>query len=347
MNPEAIPRLEAFLCELRMLVVDSNTTLRTVLREVLESAGARTVLGAEDISEAWKIWQDGRDLGLVVSRWRFEDGAPDGETLLARIREDQNAFKQPSFLFILNPKQALSADIATLADGHLRRPFSAVRFAHTVRETLNRQLSSADQQQRAQQMETHLLNAYPEVELLLDHYASKGECESLDGEKCVVRTNKSYGLGSLIQLRFAKTGSPEELTDGSSADGEDNFFKPVRVLVQKIEHVPKKSSTYRNNTVCTAFTSAFEALSTPPPGFPNCCAASLCPHGISRPEPLAWPKIILLGSSPLEILRLDSARREVARQGVVLPKSFRQCSCSTATSATRCSNKDAPSSMPC
>ena len=234
MPSEAAPSLPAEIRKLSFLVAEQNPALQKSIVSALQGAGATRVLIAADGNAAWQLWKNSKQIDMFVCASNLPE-LP-GVEIVSRLRADKDLPLQPGFILLSSDasdeaaKQALDKG----ADVVLRKPFPADQIVPKIVEVveIRKQAGGKDLAQRS--LEQELLGTRFPVELVFDRYSTRVECEELGLHKCVIRVANNYGLGTQLNLRFARPGG-----------GEDPFYRPIKGIVMKTERVPREIGVYR------------------------------------------------------------------------------------------------------
>ncbi|MDH4122182.1 MAG: response regulator [Deltaproteobacteria bacterium] len=227
------PTLSDELRRFHYLVAEQNTALLGMMTKALKDAGAYKITTQENGAETWQAWKKDKNFQVVIcSNLLPEMGGID---ILTRIRSDKDIKFQPAFLLTSqdNTPQAANQALDAMADVFLGKPFSAGQFLEKVQEAVEvrKQISGADSFKIALESSRSFETRMP-VALIHDRNASRGECEEVSSQKCVVRSNLNYGLGTTLVLQFPKP-------DGTG------LYQPTKGTVMKTERVPGEIGMYR------------------------------------------------------------------------------------------------------
>ncbi len=116
---------------MRILVVDDYTTMRRIIRSLLDQLGHRDVDEAEDGTSALKKLQ-ASDYNLVISDWNMEPMT--GYELLKHVRADARLRSMPFILVTAEGKtENVIAARKAGVDNYIVKPFNA----QTLQDKIN------------------------------------------------------------------------------------------------------------------------------------------------------------------------------------------------------------------
>jgi two-component system chemotaxis response regulator CheY len=117
-----------------ILIVDDNEPMRTVIRHMLEHAGYRNIIEADDGSSAFTIAK-AQKIDLIISDWNMLGMT--GIELLKKVREDDEIRSTP-FLMLTVEALNVSRDVA-FAQGvsdFLTKPFTKKNLLEKIEKLL-------------------------------------------------------------------------------------------------------------------------------------------------------------------------------------------------------------------
>lgn len=124
------------LSHIRFLVVDDFSTMRRILRGLLQELGCRHIDEAEDGRVAWAMLRN-ESYDFVVSDWNMP--VMDGLQLLQTIRADPHLAKLPFLMVTAEAKKEnILAAAQAGASGYIVKPFTAVTLGDKITKVLER-----------------------------------------------------------------------------------------------------------------------------------------------------------------------------------------------------------------
>jgi two-component system, chemotaxis family, chemotaxis protein CheY len=122
--------------DVRFLVVDDFSTMRRIIKNVLNDIGYSNVTEADDGNTAWPMLQQS-DFDFLITDWNMP-GMP-GLDLLKAVRADSRLGKLPVLMLTAESKREQIAEAAQAGvNGYVIKPFTA----DTLREKINKILGS-------------------------------------------------------------------------------------------------------------------------------------------------------------------------------------------------------------
>lgn len=119
----------------KILVVDDMSTMRKILKNMLNKMGHQNIQEAEDGQPAWEMIQnahkDGQPFDFIVSDWNMP--VMSGLELIKKIRESEE-FKALPFLMVTAEAEQSNVVIAVKAgvSNFIVKPFSAVTLKEKI-----------------------------------------------------------------------------------------------------------------------------------------------------------------------------------------------------------------------
>lgn len=217
--------------QLQFLVAENNPTLRKSIIKTLNEAGISKISAFSNGAEAWNQWESHKGFGVIICSWNLPE--LNGIDILKRVRGDSAAKLQPAVIMLSSDASSDAEGKATSegADAFLGKPFAAEDLIPRVKEGIDKRKREGGGSSLAQHaLEASLLGTTHEVELVFERYSTMVDCEELKRDRCVIRVNNNYGLGTRLTMRFSRRKP--------GADG-DKFYKPVKGTVMKTVRVPK------------------------------------------------------------------------------------------------------------
>lgn len=235
MADQSAKKLSEEILLLPFLVVESNPALQKSIVSTLTAAGVKKCGAVANGVEAWQIWKQSRDIGVFIAAWNLPEMP--GLEILKRIRRDKLARMQPAFIIMASEdtSNAVQMAVDAGADCFLAKPFPAGNLIPMVVEGVeHRKQISGDDVFAQKALEAKILQSRVVTELIFERYTSSVECEEMTVKKCVIRVENNYGLGTVLNLRFAR-----------QKPGTDKFYLPLKGTITKIERVPKEYGWYK------------------------------------------------------------------------------------------------------
>ena len=116
--------------DMEIIVVDDFSTMRKIVKDLLNELGFSKFDEADDGSTAWPMIQSGK-YGLIVSDWNMPQMT--GIELLKKVRSHPDLKETPFLLITAEAKrsQILEADEAGV-DGYIVKPFTATTLNEKI-----------------------------------------------------------------------------------------------------------------------------------------------------------------------------------------------------------------------
>jgi two-component system chemotaxis response regulator CheY len=122
---------------LKFLVVDDFSTMRRIVKNLLNDLGYANVVEADDGTSAWPLLQAG-GIDFLVTDWNMP-GMP-GLELLKHVRADPRLAKMPVLMLTAEAKREQIIEAAQAGvSGYVIKPFTAV----TLKEKIDKILGAA------------------------------------------------------------------------------------------------------------------------------------------------------------------------------------------------------------
>lgn len=122
--------------DLKFLVVDDFSTMRRIIKNVLNDLGYSNVAEADDGNSAWPMLQQ-NDYDILITDWNMP-GMP-GLDLLRAVRADARLGGIPVLMLTAESKREQIAEAAQAGvNGYIIKPFTAV----TLKEKLEKILAN-------------------------------------------------------------------------------------------------------------------------------------------------------------------------------------------------------------
>jgi two-component system chemotaxis response regulator CheY len=122
---------------LKFLVVDDFSTMRRIVKNLLNDLGYANVVEADDGTSAWPLLQAG-GIDFLVTDWNMP-GMP-GLELLKQVRADPKLAKMPVLMLTAEAKREQIIEAAQAGvNGYVIKPFTAV----TLKEKIDKILGAA------------------------------------------------------------------------------------------------------------------------------------------------------------------------------------------------------------
>jgi CheY-like chemotaxis protein len=117
-----------------ILIVDDNSTMRTIIRHILEHAGYTNIIEDSDGTTAFRVVKS-RKIDLIISDWNMH--AMTGIEFLKKVREDNEIGKTP---FLMVTVEGLEASRETAfqcgVSGFIAKPFHVNDLLEIVEKVL-------------------------------------------------------------------------------------------------------------------------------------------------------------------------------------------------------------------
>jgi two-component system, chemotaxis family, chemotaxis protein CheY len=127
-------RNEAMMKNIKILIVDDNEPMRTIIRRILEYGGYANSVEADDGSSAFKILKS-QKIDLILSDWNMFGMT--GIELLKKVREDESIAKTP-FIMVSVEGGKVSVDTAIKcgASDFIAKPFTSKTIIETIEKVM-------------------------------------------------------------------------------------------------------------------------------------------------------------------------------------------------------------------
>ncbi len=123
--------------EIKFLVVDDFSTMRRIVKNLLNDLGYQNVVEADDGNTALPILQQG-DIGCLITDWNMP--GMHGLELLKAVRSDSKLAKLPVLMLTAEAKREQIVEAAQAGvNGYVIKPFTA----ETLKEKLDKILGGA------------------------------------------------------------------------------------------------------------------------------------------------------------------------------------------------------------
>lgn len=121
---------------LHFLVVDDFSTMRRIIKNVLNDLGYPNVSEADDGNSAWPLLKGGK-IDFLITDWNMP-GMP-GLDLLKQVRADANLAKLPVLMLTAEAKREQIVEaVQAGVNGYIIKPFTPV----TLKEKIDKILAS-------------------------------------------------------------------------------------------------------------------------------------------------------------------------------------------------------------
>ncbi len=119
---------------LKFLVVDDFSTMRRIVKNLLNDLGYANVVEADDGTSAWPLLQAG-GIDFLVTDWNMP-GMP-GLELLKQVRADPKLAKMPVLMLTAEAKREQIIEAAQAGvNGYVIKPFTAVTLKEKIDKIL-------------------------------------------------------------------------------------------------------------------------------------------------------------------------------------------------------------------
>jgi len=226
--------------EKRILVADSDQNQINAIVATLKAAGITNLEVARNGTDAWQSWKKDKKIDIIIASWSLSEMS--GLDFLKRIRADQLAPVQPAFIVMtdIGGEKNVEVCVSEGADAVIQKPFDGQGMLDNLREGVgyrkqmgNKTIPDSTRVKKQSIMDS-LLSSMITGELIFERYTTSVDCDELHHERCIIRVVNNYGLGTMLNIRFARQGANTE-----------GFYKPIKGLVTKVERVPKEVGIYR------------------------------------------------------------------------------------------------------
>ncbi len=119
---------------LKFLVVDDFSTMRRIVKNLLNDLGYANVVEADDGTSAWPLLQAG-GIDFLVTDWNMP-GMP-GLELLKQVRADPKLAKMPVLMLTAEAKREQIIEAAQAGvNGYVIKPFTAITLKEKIDKIL-------------------------------------------------------------------------------------------------------------------------------------------------------------------------------------------------------------------
>jgi two-component system, chemotaxis family, chemotaxis protein CheY len=119
---------------LKFLVVDDFSTMRRIVKNLLNDLGYANVVEADDGNSAWPLLQAG-GIDFLVTDWNMP-GMP-GLQLLKQVRADPKLAKLPVLMLTAEAKREQIIEAAQAGvNGYVIKPFTAITLKEKIDKIL-------------------------------------------------------------------------------------------------------------------------------------------------------------------------------------------------------------------
>ena len=119
---------------LKFLVVDDFSTMRRIVKNLLNDLGYANVVEADDGNSAWPLLQAG-GIDFLVTDWNMP-GMP-GLDLLKAVRADPKLAKMPVLMLTAEAKREQIVEAAQAGvSGYVIKPFTAITLKEKIDKIL-------------------------------------------------------------------------------------------------------------------------------------------------------------------------------------------------------------------
>jgi two-component system chemotaxis response regulator CheY len=119
---------------LKFLVVDDFSTMRRIVKNLLNDLGYANVVEADDGTSAWPLLQAG-GIDFLVTDWNMP-GMP-GLELLKQVRADPKLAKMPVLMLTAEAKREQIVEAAQAGvSGYVIKPFTAITLKEKIDKIL-------------------------------------------------------------------------------------------------------------------------------------------------------------------------------------------------------------------
>ena len=126
---------------LRFLVVDDFSTMRRIVKNLLNDLGYANVVEADDGTSAWPLLQAG-GIDFLVTDWNMP-GMP-GLELLKQVRADPKLAKMPVLMLTAEAKREQIIEAAQAGvNGYVIKPFTAITLKEKIDKILEARANAA------------------------------------------------------------------------------------------------------------------------------------------------------------------------------------------------------------
>ena len=119
---------------MKFLVVDDFSTMRRIVKNLLNDLGYANVVEADDGNSAWPLLQAG-GIDFLVTDWNMP-GMP-GLELLKQVRADPKLAKMPVLMLTAEAKREQIIEAAQAGvNGYVIKPFTAITLKEKIDKIL-------------------------------------------------------------------------------------------------------------------------------------------------------------------------------------------------------------------
>jgi two-component system chemotaxis response regulator CheY len=127
--------------DMKFLVVDDFSTMRRIIKNLLNDLGYANVVEADDGQTAWPILQAG-GIDFLITDWNMP-GMP-GLDLLKAVRADAKLAKLPVLMLTAEAKREQIIEAAQAGvNGYVIKPFTAVTLKEKIDKILEQRANAA------------------------------------------------------------------------------------------------------------------------------------------------------------------------------------------------------------
>ncbi|MGD9843574.1 MAG: chemotaxis response regulator CheY [Steroidobacteraceae bacterium] len=121
--------------ELRFLVVDDFSTMRRIIKNLLQDLGYAHVVEADDGNTAWPILQQGK-IDFLITDWNMP--SMPGLALLKAVRADADLARLPVLMLTAEAKREQIVEAAQAGvSGYVIKPFTAATLKEKIDKVLD------------------------------------------------------------------------------------------------------------------------------------------------------------------------------------------------------------------
>ena len=127
--------------DMKFLVVDDFSTMRRIVKNLLNDLGYANVQEADDGQTAWPMLQSG-DFDFLVTDWNMP-GMP-GLDLLKAVRADPRLASMPVLMLTAEAKREQIVEAAQAGvNGYVIKPFTAITLKEKIDKILEQRAGAA------------------------------------------------------------------------------------------------------------------------------------------------------------------------------------------------------------
>lgn len=117
--------------DMRILVVDDFSTMRRIVKNLLQELGFSNFQEAEDGVQAWATIEANNGFDFIVSDWNMPNMT--GIDLLRKVRADDRFKTSPFLLITAEAKRSQILEAAEAGvDGYIVKPFTAATLNEKI-----------------------------------------------------------------------------------------------------------------------------------------------------------------------------------------------------------------------